>query len=312
METVRLNEHPSVEKVKPLCPHFGPCGGCAYQDLPYEAELSLKEETLKQLFSEKIGVQENIFRPLVPSPDPYAYRSRLDLSLRRIQGKIRLGFNEEGRRSLVDIESCAIARPEISAFIPALKRLASERLPENYRGANLVVKTGVDGRIRWGGIGRKSLCLSEAEYFWTEIEGKKIFYSLDTFFQANLSILPPLMKTLRPLLRLTPETCLLDLYAGVGIFWAVFAAEAGGVWAVEESGSAVRLAEFNRRYHGLSQVFLREGKTEDCLEEVLKETKGRPQAALVDPPRQGLSPLALKKLGQAKSLKPLIYISCNP
>jgi len=174
-----------------------------------------------------------------------------------------------------------------------------------------VVKTGDRGEVRWGGIGRRSLQLSESEYLWTEIEGKKIFYSLDTFFQANLSILPSLMKTLRGLLGLTRETFLLDLYAGVGLFWVVLAEEARGVWAVEENGSAACLAEFNRRYHNLSHVVLKEGRIEDCLEEVLAELGTRPQAAIVDPPRQGLSSLALEKLSQARSLNPLVYISCH-
>ena len=299
-------------KVKPLCPYFGPCGGCAYQDLAYEDELSLKEENLKDLLTKRPGLAREIFDPIVPSPSPYAYRSRLDLSLRRLRGRVSIGFNSGGTGQLVDIESCAIARPEINAFLPALRRLATERLPEDYRTANLVVKTGEGGGIRWGGIGRGSLSLEEPEYLWTEIEGKKIFYSLDTFFQANLAILPALMQTLRGLLRLTPETSLLDLYSGVGLFWTVFASKARAVWAVEESDSAVRVAEFNRRYHGLSSVFLHQARAEDCLEKILAEIQRRPQAAIADPPRQGFSPQALAVLARATSLDPLIYISCNP
>lgn len=218
----------------------------------------------------------------------------------------------EGTRRLVAVESCSIARPEISEFLPALKKLASEKLPENYKSANLVVKTGDEGTIRWGGIGRRSLRLSEADYFWTEIEGKKIFYSLDTFFQANLGILPTVIKTLRSLLGLTPETRLLDLYAGVGLFWVVFASEVRKVWAVEESGSAIRAAEFNRSHHGFSNVTLVGGRTEERLDEVLSEADGQSLAGIVDPPRKGLTPLALQRLTGAGRINPLVYISCNP
>lgn len=312
MQTLGLSPLSTPAKVKPLCPYFGTCGGCAYQDLAYEDELRVKEENLKNLFMKKLSLPAGVFKPIVPSPRPYAYRSRLDLSLARLQGEIRLGFNAEGRKRLIDIESCAIAYPSISAFIPTLKKLAAEKLPEDYRRATLVVKTGDGGEIRWGGIGRRSLKLQESEYHWTEIEGKKIFYSLDTFFQANLSILPSLMKTLRLLLELTSETCLLDLYAGVGLFWVIFAGEAGAVYAVEENGAAVGLAEFNRRHHGFSHVFLREGRTEDCLEDILKEIEGLPSAAICDPPRQGFTPEAFQKLTRARSLDPLICISCNP
>lgn len=297
--------------VKPLCPYFGTCGGCAYQDLPYEEELSLKERNLKALLQEGLALSPGVFGPIVPSPAPYQYRSRLDLSFRRRQGAFTLGFMGEGTRRLVEIDSCAIARPEISAFLPRLKELASERLPENYREANLVVKTGDDGRVRWGGIGAGSLRLPSSDYFWTEIEGKKIFYSLDSFFQANLGILPSFLNTLRSLLDLTPETYLLDLYAGVGLFWVLFAGQTRGVWGVEENPKAVQAAEFNRQFHRLSEVFLREGKTEDCLEEILDSLEGKPLAAMADPPRKGLG-AALRKLTEAKTLRPLVYISCHP
>jgi len=298
--------------MKPLCPYFGSCGGCSHQHLSYEEELSLKEENLKRRLQKEFALPENIFQPIVPSPTPYSYRSRLDLSLRRSRGEIQLGFMAEGTRRMIAIDTCAIARSEISSFLPALKLEASAMLPDSYRSANLVVKTDQSGKLRWGGIGPRSLRVPEESYFWTEIEGRKIFYSLDTFFQVNLGILPRLMEILRPLLELTPETHLLDLYSGVGLFWVVFATEAKAVWAVEESASSMRVAEFNRRTHGFSQVFLKEGRTEDCLDEILAEIAGKPQAAIVDPPRKGLNPEALEKLKRAKSLSPLIYISCNP
>lgn len=301
-----------ASRVKPLCPYFGTCGGCVYQHFTYEDELSLKEEKLKQLFKDELGLPSEIFQPIVPSPQPYYYRSRLDLSLRRVRGEIQMGFMGEGTTKLVPIDSCAIARPEISGFLPALKKLASERLPGSYRSANLVVKTGKGGEVHWAGIGRGSLRLSETDYFWTEIEGKRVFYSLDAFFQVNLGILPTLIEKIRSLLALTPETYLLDLYSGVGLFWAALASEARGVWAVEENPNAVRVAEFNRRFHGLSHVFFKEGRTEDSLDEILQELEGKPLAAIVDPPRRGLSPLALEKLLGAKTLKPLVYVSCEP
>ena len=39
---------------RPLCPVFGECGGCAYQDIPYEEELRRKEELVKDLLGTAI------------------------------------------------------------------------------------------------------------------------------------------------------------------------------------------------------------------------------------------------------------------
>ena len=299
-----------MNTAKPLCTYFGACGGCVYQDISYEDELALKEKSLRESL-EVFHLADEIFSPITASPEPYFYRSRLDLSFRRTREGFVMGFMGEGTRRLVNIDSCAIARSEISAFLPQLRGLAAEKIPARYKSANLVVKTGDDGGVRWGGIGHRSLRMPESDYLWTEIEGKRIFYSLDNFFQANLGILPLLMKDLRTLLGLTPETYFLDLYSGVGLFWVIFAREAKGVWAVEENRAAVRVAEFNRNYHNLSNIILKDGRTEDSLDEILAELNGNPTAAIVDPPRKGLTPLALQKLIQAKALNPLIYISCN-
>jgi len=65
---------------------------------------------------------------------------------------------------------------------------------------------------------RRSLQLREEDYFWTEIGGRKIFYSLDTFFQANLHILPGLFKTIRGFDIWEDDTCFYDLYGGVVSF----------------------------------------------------------------------------------------------
>lgn len=312
METTGFIEPTTERCIEPPCFYFGTCGGCAYQHFIYEDELKLKEENLKKLFYESLNLPRKIFSPIVPSPDPYHYRSRLDLSFRRHRDETQLGFMVEGTRQHININSCSIARKEISDFLPLLKQIATERLPENYKSANIVVKTGTDGRVRWGGIGRKSLKLRESDYLWTEIEGRKVFYSLDTFFQANLEILPLLIQKLRTLLELTPQTCLLDLYAGVGLFWVAFAREVKEVWAVEENRSAVRLAEFNRHHHGFGNVFLKDEKTEDCLDEILDLTDGVPKAAIVDPPRKGLSPTAVEKLVRSKDIGRLVYVSCHP
>lgn len=296
--------------VAPLCPYYGSCGGCIYQHLSYEEELRIKATDLKELLS-KLNIVEDVFSPVVASPDPYHYRSRLDLSFRRTRQGFVLGFMGEATTRLVPIDSCAIARPEISSFLSQLRELASQKIPEKYRSANLVVKTGEDDSVQWGGIGRRSLRLPESQYFWTTIEGKRIYYSLDTFFQANLAILPLLMKDLRALLELDSETYLLDLYSGVGLFWAVFASEAKGVWGVEENRAALPIAELNRRYNKLTHVTLKDARTEDCLEEIMTELGSHRVAAIVDPPRKGLTPEALGKLTSAKNLGPLIYISCN-
>ncbi|HOQ89662.1 MAG TPA: hypothetical protein PLX03_05935, partial [Candidatus Hydrogenedentes bacterium] len=57
-----------------LCPHFGVCGGCLIQHMPYEQQLAEKAKQLATLFSDVYRGQIDI----VPSPAIYHYRNKID------------------------------------------------------------------------------------------------------------------------------------------------------------------------------------------------------------------------------------------
>ncbi len=300
-------------RVKALCPLFGTCGGCQYQDIPYEEELSKKEALLKKLLLKELSLPEDAFEPITPSPESSYYRHRLDLTLRkRNNGERQMGFMLPGTQRLQEVTSCSIARKEINDFLPTLKEEAVRKLPEDYKVANLVVRAGDEGKVFWGGIGRRSLRMKEADYFWTTVKGRKIFYALDTFFQANLSILDKIVSRIEGLIEWRKDTVFLDLYSGVGLFGIALADRAQEVVMIEECRDSVTLAQFNVNYHRLTHVKLLVGKVETHLPEVLKELDGKPCVALIDPPRGGLASSAIEALGQAQSLESLFYLSCLP
>jgi 23S rRNA (uracil1939-C5)-methyltransferase/tRNA (uracil-5-)-methyltransferase len=300
-------------QVRPLCPLFGTCGGCQYQDIPYEEELVRKEAILKELLTKELDLPEKVFGSIEPSPESYYYRNRLDLTLRkRNNGERQMGFMLPGTQRLQEVTACPIARKEINDFLPVLKTEAVRKLPEDYRVANLVVRVGEEGRVSWGGIGRRSLKMKEEDYFWTSVRGWKIFYALDTFFQANLSILERIVSKIESLIEWRKDTVFLDLYSGVGLFGITLADRARDVVMIEECRDSVTLARFNVNHHRLEHVKILEGKVETHLPEVLAEWRGRPCVALIDPPRGGLASSAVEMLGKAQSLESLFYLSCSP
>ncbi len=300
-------------QVKPLCPLFGTCGGCQYQDLPYEEELARKETILKDLIVKELSLPEDIFEAITPSPESYYYRNRLDLTLRkRNNGERQMGFMLPGTQRLQEVTNCSIARKEINDFLVVLKEEAVRKLPEDYKVANLVVRVGDEGKVFWGGIGRRSLRMEEKDYFWTIVHGRKIFYALDTFFQANLSILEKIVSRIESLIQWEKDTVFLDLYSGVGLFGIALADRAKEVVMIEECRDSVTLAQFNVNYHQLENIKMLVGKVETYLPAILKELDGKPCVALIDPPRGGLASSAIETLGAAKSLESLFYLSCSP
>jgi tRNA/tmRNA/rRNA uracil-C5-methylase (TrmA/RlmC/RlmD family) len=303
---------------KPVCAVFGTCGGCRYQDLSYADELAVKQAQVRALFIEGLGLSEAVLDPITPSPRDYGYRTNLDLTFIRTRkdGKYLLGFMKERSKSfLVTIETCPIARPEISAFLPELKAAAAARFPETKRLANLAVKLGSDGRVLWGGIGKRSLSLPPAEYLWADVCGKRVYFSMDTFFQANVDILPAVRERLLSWAEWDPaRTFFYDLYAGVGLFGFLMADRVRSAVMIESEGPSMACARHTRETCGYGNVDIREGRTEVEFPKLLAEGVPADAIALVDPPRRGLSPEALEGLVTAGELglKKLFYLSCGP
>src|SRR3954471_5784064 len=67
----------SPHRIGPPCPYFGRCGGCSYQHISYEPQLELKARQVEQAMRRIARLAEPPMRPIVPSPAPYGYRSRI-------------------------------------------------------------------------------------------------------------------------------------------------------------------------------------------------------------------------------------------
>ncbi|NLE65648.1 MAG: class I SAM-dependent RNA methyltransferase [Elusimicrobia bacterium] len=297
----------------PACPVFGQCGGCQYQDIPYERELLLKSEEVKARLQAGLPMPDEIFSKIVPSPSVYHYRNRLDLKLKKTRdGRVYIGFSPVGRGPVVEIESCPIAMAAISDFIPRLKEEAVARLPQDYRIANLTVRCGDGPDVRWGGIGRGSTKLLPAEYLSTVIAGTRISYSLDTFFQANLSILPLLREAIRAFPVFSKEAVFFDLYGGVGLFSLFVHDLVARAVNIEENVHAAWVARHNISINRLTGLDVLVGRVEVVLVDLLKAVSSDRNVVMVDPPRAGLGEEAVGLLNRVEKVRHLIYLSCSP
>lgn len=71
--------HPSEERVPPRCQHFGHCGGCRWQHVPYEMQLRQKETWIRRHFEPFIQ-QDTVWHPILPCLPPWQYRNKMELS----------------------------------------------------------------------------------------------------------------------------------------------------------------------------------------------------------------------------------------
>ncbi len=70
----------SPMRVKPVCSHFGVCGGCSWQNLDYEKQTAFKQKHVEDAF-ERIGkIDVELKLPIVPSANIYKYRNKLEFT----------------------------------------------------------------------------------------------------------------------------------------------------------------------------------------------------------------------------------------
>jgi 23S rRNA (uracil1939-C5)-methyltransferase len=123
-EMVELLE-PSPHRVLPECPYFGRCGGCSYQHIGYEYQLELKARQVEQAMRRIGRLAGPPMRPIIPSPLPYGYRNRVTV---HAQDNV-VGFYRRDVHSLMDIERCPIAAPEVN---DALVQLRAGRVRDGH------------------------------------------------------------------------------------------------------------------------------------------------------------------------------------
>ena len=86
------------------CPHFPDCGGCTYQNLPYEQQLQMKESQIRRLLDSVCT--EYQFEGIKASPEQYGYRNKMEFSFgdEYKDGPLSLGMHKRG--SFYDIVTC--------------------------------------------------------------------------------------------------------------------------------------------------------------------------------------------------------------
>ncbi|MBR4027226.1 MAG: class I SAM-dependent RNA methyltransferase, partial [Lachnospiraceae bacterium] len=99
-------------EIESQCPHFGVCGGCTYQSLPYEEQLKLKEEQVKTLMEDAIKDScEYEFLGIKGSPKQYEYRNKMEFSFgdEWKDGPLALGQHKRGSfYDIITVKNCQI------------------------------------------------------------------------------------------------------------------------------------------------------------------------------------------------------------
>ena len=131
-------------EIESICPHFGECGGCSYQNLTYDKQLELKEnqvrrlllpafEKQKSLCTDDREVQEymnTIFEGIKASPVQYDYRNKMEFSFgdEIKDGPLALGMHKRGSfYDIVSVRECQIVDFDYRAILACVLDYFSEK-----------------------------------------------------------------------------------------------------------------------------------------------------------------------------------------
>ncbi|MBO4497755.1 MAG: 23S rRNA (uracil(1939)-C(5))-methyltransferase RlmD [Lachnospiraceae bacterium] len=105
------------------CPHAKKCGGCSYNNIPYEKQLEKKEGRVRGLFAQLPGYKS--FKPdRIIATSPYHYRNKVHGVLGFKNSRIISGLYSEDSHHVVSVTDCLIEDEDASAVIAGVAELA--------------------------------------------------------------------------------------------------------------------------------------------------------------------------------------------
>jgi 23S rRNA (uracil1939-C5)-methyltransferase len=142
------------------------------------------------------------------------------------------------------------------------------------------------------------------------VGGLDFLISPDAFFQTNTEMAERLYEVTAETAQLRGHERVFDLYCGIGTIGLALAARAREVIGVEIVEAAVADAIENARANDVLNARFYAGDIRLAMRELVEQA-GRPDVAVVDPPRAGLSQKVVRRIVEAQPAR-IVYVSCNP
>jgi 23S rRNA (uracil1939-C5)-methyltransferase len=340
---------PSPDRVPPRADH----PGAPWQVLPYQRQLEIKAEQVRDAL-ERIGHLEGFeMEPIVPAVEEWRYRNKLEYSFGTgPDGELVCGFHAPGRwDEILPMTDCLLASERSNQVREAVLQWcrtqglsAWDRREQIGLLRNLVVREGrrtgelqvrlvtspgsidVDSladAVRCDGLfwtrqdqlgetalGGETTLISGGPQLREQIGGLDFLISPEAFFQTNTEMAEQLYSVAAEFAQLRGHERVFDLYCGIGTIGLSLAARAREVVGVEIVEPAVADAIENARINDIVNARFYAGDIRLAMRELV-ETAGRPDVAVVDPPRAGLSQKVVRRIIEAQPSR-IVYVSCNP
>lgn len=126
-------QQPSPQRITPRCTHFGTCGGCRWQQIPYEQQLQVKESYVRHCLAPYLNSNVE-FKSILAPASPWAYRNKMEFSFSSDKAKnYYLGLHKEsGRGRVFNLTECHLVNPWMADAVEAVDEWWKEHGLEAY------------------------------------------------------------------------------------------------------------------------------------------------------------------------------------
>ncbi len=325
----RLSDAPM--RVAPPCPHFTVCGGCATQHLAEDAYVRWKSDLLAAALRHR-GLADATIGPLVRVLP--GTRRRAEFAAIKDRQGLRAGFHAVDGRDVIDLVTCHVVAPELSALLPQLREFLDPWLPVgtaidahatlSESGIDLVLTGGprLDlaaherfvgfarsaglARLSWRGMRRHTAeVIVQQRAPQVRIAGVAVDLPAGAFLQATAegeaAIVAEVSRAVHEAGRIA------DLYSGCGAIALPLARQAR-VDAVEGAAEMAAALEAAARHSGLAGRL--SASRRDLVRRPLTVEELAPYEAVVfDPPREGARAQAEALAGSRVPI--VVGVSCD-
>lgn len=133
-QLLEVLERSPIETAEDVCPHFGICGGCLYQSVPYEEQLKMKEAQVKEILD--AVCTGYVFEGIMGSPVAEEYRNKMEFSFgdECKNGPAALGMHKRGSfYDVVNTGSCRIVHKDFRDILTCTKEYFEEKKVGFYK-----------------------------------------------------------------------------------------------------------------------------------------------------------------------------------
>lgn len=264
---------PSPYRIEPDCPYYPECGGCDFRHITYEEELDAKLQRVNDAIL-RVGGLPIRAGGILRTGKTGGYRNKVVFH----SDGVSTGFYRSRSHEIIRIDRCLLLKDDLNNAVKNLKGGGEKTLRSGRNGLEQPLEEELDGLV----------------------------YGISGFFQINTGAALLLFNKAREYAAMQKDEVLVDLYCGVGSLTLFAGRDAGFAIGVERDSAAVEAARENARRNGLSYIEFVNADAEKWETDI-----ANPECVIVDPPRSGLTPGAVRKI-ICLSPERIVYVSCDP